>query len=52
MKVIKIFNNNIVLAMDQDNREMIVRGMALAYKYKVGSCIREDDIEKIYLLQQ
>ena len=52
MKVTKIFNNNIVLAMDKDNKEVIVRGMALAYKYKVGSSLREEDIEKIYLLQK
>ena len=50
MEVLKTINNNIVVSLDQKNREMIVMGRGLGFKKKAGDTIEEDKIEKIFTL--
>lgn len=50
MEVLKTINNNIVVSLDQNNREMIVMGRGLGFKKKAGDTIEEDKIEKIFTL--
>ena len=41
MKIGKIFNNNAVMAKDNNNREIVLIGCGLAFKKKVGDEIDE-----------
>lgn len=50
MKILKIINNNIVSALDDNNEEIIVMGKGLGFRVKSGHPIAEDKIEKIFRL--
>lgn len=50
MKVLKVINNNIVSALDENNEEIIVTGRGLGYRVKPGQIIPEGKIEKTYRL--
>ena len=50
MEVLKTINNNIVVSLDQKNREMIVMGRGLGFKKKAGDTIEEDKSVKIFTL--
>jgi len=50
MKIVKVLNNNLVLAKDDQGNEVIVGGKAIGYEGKVGQNIKEEKIEKIYVL--
>ena len=50
MKIVKVINNNVVSAHDNDNNEIIVMGKGIGYCNKSGDDIDENDIEKIFSL--
>ncbi len=50
MKIVKIINNNIVSALDDDNKEIVVMGKGLGFHAKAGQKIPEERIEKIFRL--
>lgn len=50
MKIIKIINNNIVSALDDNNEEIIVMGKGLGFHVKSGQPVAADKIEKIFRL--
>ena len=50
MIIEKFLNNNMLLVKD-NHEEMIVMGKGLRFHYKVGDEIRDEDIEKTYVLQ-
>ena len=51
MKIIRLFNNNIVATITDDNREVIVQGLGIGFKKKIGDLIDEDKIEKRYFIE-
>ncbi|MCF7753583.1 PRD domain-containing protein [Paenibacillus xylanexedens] len=52
MEVVKILNSSIVLARrGEDDKEIIVMGKGIGYKSKPGDVVSEDEIEKIYVLE-
>ncbi|MEO2258201.1 PRD domain-containing protein [Paenibacillus amylolyticus] len=52
MEVIKILNSSIVLARrGEDDKEVIVMGKGIGYRSKPGDVMGEDEIEKIYVLE-
>lgn len=51
MKIIRLFNNNIVATITDDNKEVIVQGSGIGFKKKVGDLIEEDKIEKRYFIE-
>lgn len=51
MKIIKIFNNNVVLV-NKNEQEIIVTGKGIGFKKKIGDSVSSDDIEKVYNLQK
>ncbi|WP_291652652.1 PRD domain-containing protein [Clostridium sp.] len=51
MKIIKLFNNNIVATVTEDNREVLVQGAGIGFKKKIGDLIDEDKIEKKYFIE-
>ncbi len=50
MKVLKVINNNIVSALDENSEEVIVMGKGLGYRVKLGQPISEEKIEKMFRL--
>lgn len=50
MNILKVINNNIVSALDDNNEEIIVMGRGLGYRVKRGQPISEEKIEKIFRL--
>lgn len=51
MKIIKLFNNNIVATITEDNREVIVQGAGIGFQKKIGDLIDEGKIEKRYFIE-
>lgn len=51
MRIIKILNNNVVLALDERNQEQIVTGLGIAWKRKAGDRIDPDHIDKVFYLR-
>lgn len=50
MKIDKIINNNIVSAMEEDGKEVVVMGRGLGFGMKPGREIAKEKIEKIFRL--
>ena len=50
MEIVKIINNNIVSALDDENKEIVVMGKGLGFHTKAGQKIPEERIEKIFRL--
>lgn len=50
MQIQKILNNNVVIATDSKNNEIVVMGRGLAFQKKVGDEISEECIDKKYRL--
>lgn len=51
MLIAKILNNNVVLALDEKNREQVITGLGIAWKKKVGEAIDAKLIEKVFSLR-
>lgn len=51
MIVRKILNNNLLLAADENGREQIVMGKGLRFPNQVGEELRQEQIQKIFVLQ-
>lgn len=52
MKVVKVLNNSLVLAIDDEfSDEVILMGKGIGFNAKVGDVLTTDKIEKIYLLK-
>lgn len=49
--IIEKFLNNNMLLVQNDQEEMIVMGKGLRFFYKVGDTLKEEDIEKVYVLK-
>jgi len=51
MKIAKILNNNAVIAVNAQQREVVVMGCGLAYKKRPGETLDKARIEKVFCLQ-
>ena len=51
MEIVKIINNNIVSALDDENKEIVVMGKGLGFHTKAGQKIPEERIEKIFSIE-
>lgn len=51
MYVLKVFNNNIVMTVNDQGEEMIVTGKGIGFQIKSGDSIDKDKIEKRFTLQ-
>ncbi|KAI4449439.1 Cryptic beta-glucoside bgl operon antiterminator [Eubacterium plexicaudatum ASF492] len=49
MRVVKILNNNYILAADADGNEYIVMGKGLRFSYQIGSELKEESIRKTFV---
>lgn len=50
MVIEKILNNNVVLTLNEKNKEIIVMGRGIAFKKKVGDKVSKECIDKVYTL--
>ncbi len=46
MVIIKVFNNNAVIARDAENREIVLMGCGIAFKKKNG-----DEVDKQFMVR-
>lgn len=51
MEILRIYNNNVVVTLDDSGNEIIVTGKGLAFQKKNGDEIALQDIEKIFILK-
>jgi beta-glucoside operon transcriptional antiterminator len=51
MKIAKILNNNVVVVVSDQQRELVVMGRGLAFMKKTGDELDDSKIEKIFALQ-
>ncbi|KGP82559.1 MULTISPECIES: BglG family transcription antiterminator LicT [unclassified Paenibacillus] len=52
MEVVKILNSSVVLAKrGEDDKEIIVMGKGIGFKSKSGDVVNENEIEKVYVLE-
>lgn len=51
LKIEKVFNNNVVQASDENDKELIVMGRGLGFQKKSGDFLNPDQIEKTFVLQ-
>ena len=52
MIIKKIFNNNSILALDSDKREVVVMGCGIGFKKDVGDTIDLGNVEKLLFLKK
>lgn len=50
MYITKILNNSLVLAKDDNEKEIILMGKAIGHNHKIGYELNKEDIEKIFVL--
>lgn len=51
MKVVKVLNNSVLLAVDDAGREVILMGKGLGFARKVGDELADREIEKVFVLK-
>ena len=51
MKILRVFNTNSVVTIDEKKREVIITGPGIGFKKKKGECIDDTLIDKIYCLE-
>ena len=50
MYITKVLNNSLLLAKDDNEKEMILMGKGIGHNYKIGSEFNKEDIEKTFVL--
>jgi len=51
MRVVKVLNNSLVLALDESGRETILMGKGIGYNKSIGYQFEEKEIEKVFVLK-
>lgn len=52
MKIIKLLNNNVVIAKDRRKGEVVVMGTGIGFQAKAGDHVRHDKIQKVFVLNE
>lgn len=50
MKIVKLLNNNVIIAKDRRKGEVVVMGTGIGFQAKIGDSIRKDKIQKVFVL--
>lgn len=50
MKILRVINNNVVSALDDNHKEIVVAGKGVGFRKRSGDFIEEESIEKIFRL--
>lgn len=51
MEIVKVMNNSLILARDEDEQEIVVMGKGIGFKKKAGEALDEEKIEKVFVLK-
>ncbi|WP_315076626.1 BglG family transcription antiterminator LicT [uncultured Clostridium sp.] len=51
MQIIKVMNNSLILARDENDKEIVVMGKGIGFKRKAGEELDTEKIEKIFVLK-
>ncbi|WP_252250504.1 BglG family transcription antiterminator LicT [Clostridium sp. ZBS13] len=51
MQIVKVMNNSLILARDENDKEIVVVGKGLGFKRKAGEELDTEKIEKIFVLK-
>ena len=51
MYITKVLNNSLLLANDDNDKEIILMGKGIGHNYKIGSELNKEDIEKTFVLR-
>lgn len=51
MKVVKVLNNSLVLALDDEGQQVILAGKGIGFHKATGSALQEEDIEQVFILK-
>lgn len=51
MRIVKVLNNSLVLALDDNSEEVILFGKGIGYKKAIGYQLDQKEIEKIFVLR-
>jgi len=51
MRVVKVLNNSLVLALDDSGQETILMGKGIGYQKSIGYQFEENEIEKVFVLK-
>ncbi|MBV7275882.1 PRD domain-containing protein [Clostridium sp. PL3] len=51
MKIKKVLNNNAVTVINENNQEIVVMGLGLAFKKRTGDELEEEKVERIFTLE-
>jgi beta-glucoside operon transcriptional antiterminator len=51
MIIAKVFNNNVVSVLDNQNKELVIMGRGIAFQKRPGDIVDESRIEKIFKLE-
>lgn len=51
MKIVKVMNNSLVLAKDENGKEIVYMGKGIGFKAKAGDELDESKIEKTFVLK-
>ncbi|MBP1756000.1 MAG: transcription antiterminator LicT [Firmicutes bacterium] len=47
-KIVRVISNNFVISKDEDDKEIVIRGLGIGFNKSQGDIIPQDKIEKIY----
>ncbi|NLJ31412.1 MAG: PRD domain-containing protein [Clostridiales bacterium] len=47
-RIIRVIGNNFVVSQDQNEKEIILRGLGIGFNKSRGDCVPEEKVEKIY----
>lgn len=50
MQVVKVLNNSLVLAIDNEGRENILMGKGIGYNKSIGIMLKPEEVEKVFVL--
>lgn len=51
MRIVKVLNNNVIIALNEDAEEIILMGNGLGFQMKTESTVRTEKIEKVFKLE-
>lgn len=51
MRVVKVMNNSLVLALDDRGQEIILMGKGIGFHKSTGNVLRQEEVEKVFVLK-
>lgn len=50
-RVKKVINNNFVISIDQNGKQVVIRGLGIGFQKKPGEWIKDDKVEAVYRIE-